>query len=61
MAVQAANVIDLQTYRQARANQNKPRGEEAKAVSFAMQPVMMWMPYWGFVPMMVMGRASHGA
>lgn len=61
MAVQAANVIDLQSYRQARARQNKPSGEEARAVSFPVQPVMMWVPYWGFVPMMVMGSTSHGA
>ena len=29
-------------------------------VSFAMQPVLMWVPYWGFVPVMAMGIAGYG-
>jgi hypothetical protein len=61
MSVQTANVIDLKAYRQARTKQSEPSVATPNRYSYAMQPVMMWMPYWGFVPVMVMGSTSHGA
>ncbi len=61
MPVQTANVVDLQAYRQARVKQNQPSVKVHQPFSYAMQPVLMWSPYWGFVPMMVMGSMSHGA
>ncbi|MBX5043798.1 hypothetical protein HJB51_24520 [Rhizobium lentis] len=60
MPVQTADVIDFQAYRQSRS---RP-ADTVKAiapVSFAMQPVLMWVPYWGFVPVMTMGIAGYGA
>lgn len=60
MAVQTADVIDFQAYRQSRS---KPAPDAFKAVmpvSFAMQPVLMWVPYWGFVPVVAMGVAGYG-
>lgn len=61
MSLQTADVIDLQAYRRARAKVGMPGVEQRPPFSYAMQPVLMWMPYWGFVPMMMMGSTSHGA
>ncbi|WP_200953551.1 hypothetical protein [Rhizobium sp. Root483D2] len=57
MAAQTATVIDLQSYRQSRA---KAASLPAVAVPHAvpMQPMLVWVPYWGFMPVMMMG---HGA
>ncbi|MFB9948464.1 hypothetical protein ACFFP0_06360 [Rhizobium puerariae] len=61
MPAQTAEIIDLQAYRQSR---NKPahdaRTTETQA-SFVMHPVLMWVPFWGIVPVMAMGVAAHGA
>ena len=61
MSVQTANVIDLNAYRQARARHTQPSTAPSVQRSYSMQPMMMWMPYWGFVPVMMMGSTSHGA
>ncbi|RUM08824.1 hypothetical protein [Rhizobium chutanense] len=65
MPLQTADVIDFQAYRLSRS---KDASDALKAatpvslpVSFAMQPVLMWVPYWGFVPVMAMGIAGYGA
>jgi hypothetical protein len=57
MAAQTATVIDLQSYRQSRA---KAASSPVVAVPHAvpMQPMLVWVPYWGFMPVMMMG---HGA
>ncbi|ANM12860.1 MULTISPECIES: hypothetical protein [unclassified Rhizobium] len=60
MPMQTADVIDLQAYRQARSKHAPDAAKVAASVSFAMQPVLMWVPYWGFVPVMAMGIAGHG-
>ena len=60
MSVQMADVIDFQAYRQARSKHAETVRATAP-VSFAMQPVLMWVPYWGFVPVMAMGIAGYGA
>ncbi|SCX35354.1 hypothetical protein [Agrobacterium rosae] len=61
MPVHTANVIDLTAYRQAQAKENQPSVAKFIPHSYAVQPVMMWMLYWGFVPIMMMGSTSHGA
>ncbi|MBB6219396.1 hypothetical protein GGE66_000340 [Rhizobium leguminosarum] len=60
MPVHTADVIDFQAYRQAHSKRAEPVKATAP-VSFAMQPVLMWVPYWGFVPVMAMGIAGYGA
>lgn len=60
MQAQTADIIDLQAFRQSR---NKPVPHEQNAVgkaSFVMHPVLMWVPFWGFVPVVAMGVAGHG-
>ncbi|ATN37437.1 hypothetical protein ACO34A_27090 (plasmid) [Rhizobium sp. ACO-34A] len=61
MPVQTADIIDLQAFRQSR-NKPAPGGQNAAGkASFVMQPVLMWVPFWGFVPVMAMGVAGYGA
>jgi hypothetical protein len=60
MPVLKADVVDLQAYRQARAKQRQSSVETTIPVSYSMQPVMMWVPFWGFVPMMMMGATGYG-
>lgn len=61
MSVQTAEIIDFQAYRQARTPVNTAAAKSAvKPVPFAMQPVMMWMPFMGFVPVMMMGSVGYG-
>ncbi|EJC72256.1 hypothetical protein Rleg10DRAFT_0662 [Rhizobium leguminosarum bv. trifolii WSM2012] len=61
MPLQTADVIDFQAYRQARSKDGSDALKAAAPVSFAMQPVFMWVPYWGFVPVMATGIAGYGA
>ncbi len=56
MPLQTAKVIDLQAYRQSREQAERP----SVAVSLPMQPMLMWVPYWGFVPFMAMGISGNG-
>ncbi|MDK4734313.1 hypothetical protein [Rhizobium sp. CNPSo 3490] len=60
MPVQTADVIDFQAYRQSRSR-HADAAKPSAPVSFAMQPVLMWVPYWGFVPVIAMGIAGYGA
>jgi hypothetical protein len=60
MPLQTADVIDFQAYRQSRSKGSSDAFKATAAVSFAMQPVLMWVPYWGFVPVMAMGIAGYG-
>lgn len=55
MAVQGAQVIDLQAYRNAR-NQDS---SAVQGKSPARQPFVMWMPVWAFVPVPV-GMWNYG-
>jgi len=57
MAAHTATVIDLQTYRQSRAKADAPVSAAVRP-AVAMQPMFVWVPYWGFMPVMMMG---HGA
>ncbi len=57
MPVQTADIIDFQAYRQSRSRQTHAA---VSPTSFAMQPMLMWVPYWGFVPVMAMGMPGHG-
>lgn len=59
MPMSAANVIDLEAYCRARVEQSY-QASLPKLVSYTMQPVMMWLPYWGYVPVMMMGAVDHG-
>lgn len=54
MAVQSAQVIDLQAYRNAR---NQDAAVQPK--SLTCQPFVMWMPVWAFVPVPV-GPWNYG-
>ncbi|MCX8997079.1 hypothetical protein NOF55_08165 [Rhizobiaceae bacterium BDR2-2] len=54
MAVQSAQVIDLQAYRNA-----KIQHADVQATPAVYQPVLMWMPVWAFVPM-TMGPWNYG-
>lgn len=56
MPLQTADIIDFQAYRQSR----RQADTAAAPVSFAMQPVLMWVPFWGFVPVMAMGIPGYG-
>jgi hypothetical protein len=47
MAVQSAEVVDLQAYRDQRKRDTAT--VDVKAVN--AQPFVMWMPVWAFVPM----------
>lgn len=58
MAAQTATVIDLQSYRQSRAKADAAPAVSAARPTVAMQPMFVWVPYWGFMPVMMMG---HGA
>jgi hypothetical protein len=60
MQVQTAEVIDLQAYRQSRNRTNPVFTEMPQTWPYAMQPVLMWVPYWGLVPMMVVGTTGYG-
>ena len=59
MQLQTADVIDFQAYRQSRSK-HADVVQATAPVSFAMQPVLMWVPYWGFVPVMAMGTPGYG-
>lgn len=61
MPVNTADIIDFQAYRQSRSKPVNEAINTAVPVSFAMQPVLMWVPYWGFVPVMAMGVTGYGA
>lgn len=61
MTMRTAEVIDLQSYRRRRAQPDRPARAEAPFPVLTLQPVLVWTPFWGFVPMMVPGVSSHGA
>ncbi|WP_162843359.1 hypothetical protein [Pararhizobium polonicum] len=58
MAAHTATVIDLQTYRQSRAKADAAPVATLARPAVAMQPMFVWVPFWGFMPVMMMG---HGA
>ncbi|MBB3299962.1 hypothetical protein CO662_05345 [Rhizobium anhuiense] len=60
MPLQTADVIDFQAYRQSRCKDAADASKALAPASFAMQPVLMWVPYWGFIPVMAMGIAGYG-
>lgn len=60
MQVQTAEVIDLEAYRQSRNKVSHASAEMPQPWQYAMQPVLMWVPYWGLVPMMVVGTTGYG-
>lgn len=51
MAAESAKIVDLQAYRIARGKAPVPSVQAALPVN-GMQPVMMWVPVWTFVPVM---------
>lgn len=59
MSAHTANVIDLQAYRQSRNKLAPDIRGAAGHTSFVMQPVLMFVPFWGFVPVMAVGIAGH--
>lgn len=61
MPAQTANIIDFQAYRQSRSKPAHSTSTSATPVSFAMRPVLMWVPYWGFFPVMAVGVAGYDA
>lgn len=60
MQAQTADVIDFQAYRQSRIKPHPTERAAVNTASFVMQPVMMFLPFWGFVPVMTMGVAGYG-
>ncbi len=59
MSSQAANIIDFQAYRDARAKSAPV--EQAPASAWPQQPFLMWVPFMGFVPVMPLGNPNYGA
>jgi len=59
MSSQAANVIDFQAYRDARAR--SAPAEHVPASAWPQQPFLMWVPFMGFVPVMPLGIPNYGA
>jgi hypothetical protein len=61
MPTQTADVIDLQAYRKSRSQAHTEGAPRiAYMAPFAMQPVFMWVPLWGFMPVMTVGLTGYG-
>lgn len=53
MAAESAKIVDLQAYRETRRKMAEPTPPSPVAIPFnGIQPVMMWVPVWAFVPVM---------
>ncbi|PZM15502.1 hypothetical protein [Rhizobium tubonense] len=61
MPAQTADIVDFQAYRQSRSKSANVEHKAAAPVSFSMHPMLMWMPFWGFVPVLAVGVAGYGS
>lgn len=53
MAAESAKIVDFQAYRDARRKPAAPAAAAATGQAFnGLQPMMVWVPVWTFVPMM---------